>query len=157
MKAIAAMSSNRVIGKNGKIPWNLPGDLKYFKSMTLNQNIVVGYNTYCSLPILEKRNVLILSHRPKSFITEEMSMKWNDKCSSIRIINDLFEIPEDAWICGGQNLYELTSHLWTDLYLTTIKYHFDGDRFFPSFTNMELKSIVEKNEEYKIEHYISKT
>jgi dihydrofolate reductase len=68
-KAIAAMSSNRVIGADGKIPWHLPEDFKWFKKMTMGNVIVMGRKTFEGLgkPLPNRKN-LILTHHPQRLI-----------------------------------------------------------------------------------------
>ena len=53
MKAIIAMAKNRVIGKNGKLPWpSIKTDLKHFKEFTTGKTLIVGKNTFDTLPLL---------------------------------------------------------------------------------------------------------
>ena len=49
LSIIAAMTRNRVIGKNNQLPWNMPADLAYFKNMTLNKPVIMGRKTYESI------------------------------------------------------------------------------------------------------------
>jgi dihydrofolate reductase len=68
-KAIAAMSLNRVIGADGKIPWHLPEDFKWFKKMTMGNIVVMGRKTFEGLgkPLQNRKN-LILTHHPQRLI-----------------------------------------------------------------------------------------
>jgi dihydrofolate reductase len=68
-KAIAAMSENRVIGKDGKIPWHLPDDFKWFKKMTLGNVTVMGRKTFEGIgkPLTNRTN-LILTRHPRRFV-----------------------------------------------------------------------------------------
>ena len=60
---IAAMAKNRVIGKNGQLPWHLPKDLQLFKKITTGKNIVMGRKTFESIGRpLPNRNNIILTH-----------------------------------------------------------------------------------------------
>ena len=70
-KAIAAMSQNRVIGADGKIPWHLPEDFKWFKKMTMGNIVVMGRKTFESLgkPLANRKN-LILTRHPRRLIQE---------------------------------------------------------------------------------------
>jgi dihydrofolate reductase len=68
-KAIAAMSLNRVIGADNKIPWHLPEDFKWFKAMTTGHIAVMGRKTFESLPaLLPNRRKLVLTHDPKRLV-----------------------------------------------------------------------------------------
>ena len=67
IKAIAAVSLNGVIGKNGELPWRLPGELKWFKKITLGHIIVMGRKTWESLPsALPGRENWVLSRSSNS-------------------------------------------------------------------------------------------
>ena len=61
MKAILAMAKNRVIGKNGGLPWHVPNDFKWFKEFTMGKKIIVGKNTFDTLPLLKNRECLVLT------------------------------------------------------------------------------------------------
>jgi dihydrofolate reductase len=60
---IAAMSLNRVIGKDNQLPWHYSEDLQHFKNLTLDHVIVMGYNTYLSIgkPLPKRRNIVLTS------------------------------------------------------------------------------------------------
>ena len=60
-KAVAAMSSNRVIGKNGELPWHFSEDLKFFKKLTLNSTVVMGRKTFESIgkPLPQRKNIVL--------------------------------------------------------------------------------------------------
>lgn len=61
---IAAIGQNNELGKDNNLIWHLPDDLKFFKSITMNKTIVMGYNTYKSLPnLLPNRKQIVLTHR----------------------------------------------------------------------------------------------
>jgi dihydrofolate reductase len=70
-KAIAAMSQNRVIGAQGKIPWYLPDDFKWFKKMTMGHVIVMGRKTFESIgnPLPSRKN-LVLTRHPRKLIKQ---------------------------------------------------------------------------------------
>src|SRR5438045_3077212 len=100
-KAIAAMSLNRVIGANNKIPWHLPEDFKWFKKMTTGHVIVMGRKTFESIgKPLPNRTTVILTHR-----REPVAGVLN-----ISDLSQLDSLPEIAgreiFICGGAQVYE---------------------------------------------------
>lgn len=132
MKCIAAMSLNRVIGKENQIPWHYTEDFRFFREKTKNQTIVVGTNTFISMGALPNREILVLTH---SILEQEAldALAETKKNCSIRTINSITQIPNDAWICGGSSIYEQTMDLCTELYLTIIHKEVDGDAFLPWF------------------------
>src|SRR5436309_11130036 len=149
-KAIAAMSLNRVIGAGNKIPWHLPEDFKWFKKMTTGHVIVMGRKTYESIgKPLPNRTTIVLSRSPLNI-------------PGVRTIADIGQLDSlraefqgrEIFICGGAQVYEQALPLCSDLYLTLVKRHVEGDTFFPAFED-DFALIQElKNEpEFKILHY----
>ena len=64
MKAILAMAKNRVIGKNGGLPWpSIKEDFRWFKEFTTSKKLIVGKNTFDTLPMLKNREILVLTRR----------------------------------------------------------------------------------------------
>lgn len=149
MKAIAAMSLNRVIGQGSKIPWHISEDFKWFKKTTTGHIIVMGRKTYESIgKPLPNRTTIVLT-------------RSNIAISGVQTISDLSQLDhlshpssQDIFICGGAQLYEQALPRCTDLYLTLVKREVEGDVFFPKFE--ELFSPVEEildRPEFKITHY----
>ncbi len=129
MKAIAAMSRNRVIGREGKIPWHLPEDFRWFKKITTGHILVMGRKTFESIgKPLPNRATLVLSRGDFSH-------------PGVRRIADLAELerlpPElagrEVFLCGGAQVYAQGLARCTDLYLTLVKRVVEGDVFFPPF------------------------
>jgi dihydrofolate reductase len=151
-KAIAAMSLNRVIGAGNKIPWHLPEDFKWFKKMTTGQVIVMGRKTYESIgKPLPNRTTIVLSRSPLNI-------------SGVKAIADLKQLdslePElanrEIFICGGAKVYEQALPFCSDLYLTLVKRHVDGDTFFPPFEGtFTLREEIMDHPDFKILHYRS--
>lgn len=146
--AIAAMSENRVIGCEGKIPWHIPEDLKFFKMMTLGNVVVVGRKTFETLPKLKDRKILVLS-RNQSY----------SSCGEINGVNidwlETFIGSDKLFIAGGGEIYKQFLPICDELYLTTIKKQIDGDTYFPEFEELfKLNNIIKDTELFKIEHWI---
>jgi dihydrofolate reductase len=125
MKAIVAMSENRVIGADGKIPWHLSEDLKFFKRTTLGHVVVMGRKTYESIgkPLPGRENWVV--SRSADF-------------PGVRMIRDLAEIHEPAdgrelFLIGGTELYVALLPRCAELYVTLVKRVVEGDAFFPPF------------------------
>lgn len=126
--AIVAASLNDVIGDNGKIPWHIPSDLKYFKEQTLNKKIVMGSQTYLSLPgKLKDRDIYVLSKNT------ELSF------DGVKIIHDPNSLDayreEEIMICGGESTYDSFSDLIDKILLTLVLTYSPGDRFFNLLKN----------------------
>jgi len=133
---IAAISKNRVIANNGKIPWHIPNDLKYFKKLTSGKHnaVLMGFNTWKSLPTfpdpLPNRGNFVIT-KNNAHLTRAMVYKNPD---DIDFQNELFTTYyPNVWICGGQSIYEyyIDKSYIDKIYLTEIDINVDGDRFFP--------------------------
>ena len=148
-KAIAAMSLNRVIGANGKIPWHLPEDFKWFKQTTTGHVLVMGRKTFESIGRpLPNRTTLVLSRSGAQF----------PGTTTIRSLDEIGPAagPGDrqVFICGGAEIYRQALPLCSDLYLTLVKREVEGDAFFPPFENeFELAAELRDTPEFKILHY----
>jgi dihydrofolate reductase len=147
MKAIAAMAKNRVIGAQGKIPWHLPEDFRWFKRATMGGVIVMGRKTYESLgkPLPGRENVVfsrtadIPGVRMVRSIEELLSISFGDR---------------DVWIIGGSDLYAQTLPLCSDLYLSMVNLEPTGDALFPSFeSDFEFCEVIESHAEFEVRHY----
>lgn len=126
---IAAFGNNRVIGKNNKLPWNLPADLQHFKELTLGKPIIMGQRTFESIgkPLPGRINI-VLSQDPN----------FNPPgCIVARSIQEALEAArpfEEVMICGGASVYKQFLPLADRMYLTLIDAEFEGDTFFPEFS-----------------------
>lgn len=125
--AIVATSLNNVIGNNGKIPWHIPSDLKYFKEQTLGKKIIMGRETFINLPCqLSKRDIYVLSRDPDLLVP------------GVKIINSpnfLDDTDEEVIICGGEKIYDLFAPKIDKILLTLALASLDGDRFFNLLKN----------------------
>ena len=147
MKAIAAMSLNRVIGCDGKIPWHLPADFKWFKQCTTGQVVLMGRKTFASLgKPLPNRTNLVLSRGPE--------------IPGVEMIRDLTAFdpahfaPREVWVIGGAEIYAQLLPRCTDLYLTVVPREVKGDAFFPSFEEMfELVDTPLRTAEFEVRHF----
>lgn len=145
MKAIAAMSLNRVIGAQGKIPWHLPDDLKFFKRTTLGHVVLMGRKTYESLgkPLPGRENWVVTSR----------------VIPGVRVIRDVREIVEpgegrEIFLIGGAQLYEALLGRCAELFLTLVKREISGDTFFPRFeAGFRLREILWASDQLEIRRY----
>lgn len=147
LKAIAAMSLNRVIGNGNQIPWHLPEDFKWFKATTTGHVLVMGRKTFESIgKPLPNRKTIVLSRSAFSH-------------PDITVIRDLSELPavvgeQQAFICGGAQIYAQTLPQCAELLLTLVKREVSGDAFFPPFeAQFELAEEIRDTPEFKILRY----
>ncbi|MBP3195252.1 MAG: dihydrofolate reductase [Cardiobacteriaceae bacterium] len=122
---IAAMTKNRVIGKNNTMPWHLPADLAHFKTTTLNYTVIMGRNTYFSIgkALPNRRNIIITG---QNFTA--------DSCEIFHSLEEAFSTLKDEkkiFIIGGGKIYSQTIDRADFLHITWIDTELDGDTFFP--------------------------
>ena len=146
---IAAYAKNRVIGKNGQIPWNLPSDQQRFKEITLGGLVIMGRRTFEE--IYKK-----FGHGLPGRETLVISKTQNFEGQGFRTVSDFqaaldyakAHFPEkDIFICGGEALYReaISSQLVEKYYLTEIDFEPEGDAFFPEFEKKDLKILKKEN------------
>ena len=146
-KAIAAMSLNRVIGAQNKLPWHLPEELRWFKKMTTGNVIIMGRKTWESIgKPLPNRETIVISRMP----VEIPGARTIRSLSELQPEND----PREYFIIGGAQIFELGLPLCSDLYLTIVKREVEGDVFFPAFeSHFQQKELVMETPGFSIVHY----
>ncbi len=182
-KAIAAMSLNRVIGDNGRIPWHLPEDFKWFKQVTSGNVVVMGRKTFESLgkPLPNRLNVVLTKHpirlrrqHPELFGDSILGIRARSLRKAhqfglpqvgapgrteVRLETELLKLDPaqfatDVFICGGAAVYEQALPLCSDIFLTLVKREVTGDAFFPEFEDrFQLAEIIRETAELRILHY----
>lgn len=141
---IAALTKNRVIGKNNDLPWHLPDDMKYFMQTTKGHHAIMGRKNYDSIPEkfkpLPNRTNIVVTHQP-SF-----------KAPGCIVVNSLergLEIARsngerEAFVIGGAEIYRLSIPFADRLYLTEINAVIDGDTFFPDVDHKLWREVSRK-------------
>ena len=138
LSIIVAKAKNNVIGKNNKLIWSIPDDLKRFKELTSGHTIIMGRNTFESLGrVLPNRFHIILSSN-KNYKVD------ND---NVKVINDIDELDkyikdnDEHFVIGGGMIYKLLISKCNKLYITQIEKEFDGDTFFPEINENEWRIL----------------
>ena len=140
LSIIVALAKNRAIGKDGDLIWHISNDLKHFKALTVGKCVLMGYNTYLSLPgqkaLPNRRNIIISSRLQTPPDGFECAHSINDAMSLVK--NE----PEFI-IMGGGMIYEQFLPIVNKLYLTRIDKSFEADTFFPiiNFNEWELTEL----------------
>jgi dihydrofolate reductase len=134
---IAALSENRVIGKDGQIPWRIPEDMKHFRELTTPHPIIVGRKTYESFPKrpLPNRVNIILSREYTKTTDSDVDLDvyhYKHLGSAIALGASLDH--EKVFIVGGGQIYNQTIDLADRLFLTLVRGDFDGDTYFPDYS-----------------------
>ncbi|MCX6765545.1 MAG: dihydrofolate reductase [Candidatus Moranbacteria bacterium] len=145
---IAAIAEkNRAIGKDNKLLWHIPEDLRRFKNLTTGHAIIMGQKTFESLgkPLPNRTNIVISNNpdfNPQNVIVTRSIEESLKKAREIE--------KEEIFICGGGLIYRQFLLLADKLYLTIIEGNFEADTFFPDYS--EFSKIV-KEEKSSDEKY----
>lgn len=135
---IVAHDENRVIGYQNDLPWYLPGDLKYFKEMTMGKPMIMGRKTYDSIgrPLPGRRNIVITRN-------EHFAAEGTEVVGSLEEALALVEGEEEVMIIGGAQIFEQSMAIADRLYITFINHSFKGDTYFPSYSDWKQISCLE--------------
>ena len=148
---IVAVSENNVIGKDNKLIWHLPDDLKRFKRLTSGHSIIMGRKTFESFPGL-------LPNRKHIVMSKKLNKNFHKDVAVVDSFKDAINATEDdknPFIIGGGEIYKLALELNVvdRIYLTRVHHKSDGDTFFPYLENEKWKeidrSIYKKDEKHK--------
>ena len=132
---IAAMASNRVIGHKGDIPWKIPGEQKMFKEITMDHTVIMGRKTYESLgrPLPGRTNIVITRQTdyqaPGCIIAHDLD-------DALAVCS---QEENEAFICGGGQLYHLALPMADKIYLTVLPREIAGDTYFPEISEAEFE------------------
>lgn len=130
LSIIAAMTKNRVIGKDNDMPWHLPDDLQFFKKNTLGKPVIMGRKTFESLGCrpLPKRPNLVISRQTDLGYSVPVFDSIQKALTAVKDDN-----PDEVVIMGGGQLYKQMVGQVDRLYLTLIDAELAGDTYFPDW------------------------
>lgn len=128
---IVAMAKNGVIGRNNKLPWYLPEDLKYFKRVTLGKPVIMGRLTYESIgrPLPGRMNIVVTRNKDwqaDGVVAVSSLQEAFVRAEAQAVLDDVDEL----MIIGGAQLYNLAAPEVDRIYLTEVHAAVDGDAHF---------------------------
>ncbi len=136
---IAAIGDNKELGKNNKLLWHIPEDLKFFREKTRGHAVIMGRKTYKSIghPLPNRVNIII-------------SRNSNLKINGAFVVHSLEEAlslakqheKEEIFIIGGAQIYQEALPIVDKLYLTLVQGTFAADVFFPDYS--DFKKIIDQ-------------
>jgi dihydrofolate reductase len=128
---IAACDHNRVMGRQGRLPWNIPEDWTYFLEQTEGGVLLMGRRCYEDfIDYAPQREVIGLSRNPHyQFEHARRAHSLNEGLALAR------QSGKTIWICGGYDIYKEALPLANELFLTEIDAQFEGDTHFPDWKN----------------------
>jgi dihydrofolate reductase len=141
------MSENRVIGRNGGLPWSLPDDLKHFKQLTVDHTVIMGRKTFDEIkrPLDNRRNVVI-SRNP------EFHPHGVTVVPSLKEALALGATESEVFVLGGGEVFRLALPRADRIYLTVIHAQIEGDTYFPEFDATSWALEEEKRHEADTRH-----
>jgi dihydrofolate reductase len=130
---VVAYARNRVIGRDGALPWHLPSDMKHFRELTTGGTVVMGRTTYESIPErfrpLPGRRNLVLSRTPG------LALDGAEVFGGLE--QALEACGDDCFVIGGGATYAEALPLTDRVYATEVAAEVDGDTFFPELDDAE--------------------
>lgn len=140
LSIIAAMAENRVIGRDNKMPWDLPSDRRRFHAITRGHPVILGRKTFESIgrPLSQRTNVVLTRQldylAPGCIIVHDLASAFAAG-----------EGTDEVFVCGGEEIFRQTISLVDRMYLTIIHQSIEGDAFFPAipvyFKEVERKAV----------------
>lgn len=143
------MSLDRVIGRDGAMPWHLPEDFRWFKRATLGHVVLMGRKTFESIgkPLPGRLNLVV-------------SRGGKIQAPGVETINDLSGFrpedyqPREVWVAGGAEIYRQLLGRCSELYLSLVKREVGGDTFFPAFEDdFERMETTLETPEFEVRRY----
>ena len=150
--SIACIGKNREIGKKGKLIFSIKEDMDFFRNTTRNHKVVMGYNTWKSLPKkLKNRENYVVSKEP----VEDADKTIFDLDSFIK---ENIDSDEEIFVIGGGMIYTQFIPYAKNLYLTEVNSgDSEADTFFPKFDKRKYeKTIIQKGKDNDLTFTISK-
>lgn len=133
---IAAMASNRIIGRENKLPWHIPAELQLFKKTTMGCPMIMGRKTFESFPApLPGRRHIVLS-RNKEYVPT-----GGERAESLAKAIEMCFPAENIFIIGGAEVFRQAMRAATTIILTLLEREVEGDVSFPEFSNDQFQEI----------------
>ena len=140
VSAIAAMSLNRIIGRDQALPWNIPADLKRFRALTRGKPVIMGRKTFESIgrPLPDRPNLVIT--RQPGWTAPGVQVFSTIHAAFVRAHELAPQDEDEVFVVGGSEIYAATVPLWDRVYLTVVESRVEGDSVFPEFDGFDLAS-----------------
>lgn len=135
---IVAMADNRVIGKDGAIPWRISADMKYFKQTTMGKPIIMGRKTFQSLGKALPGRTNIVVTRNRRFTAQGIELA-SDFAAAVALAQE--NGAAEAMVIGGAEIYTLALPQADRIYLTEIHGDVEGDTVFPFFESQNWREV----------------
>jgi dihydrofolate reductase len=167
IEAIVAVDNNYGIAKNGQIPWKSKTDMLFFKQKTINNIVIMGYNTLLSLPkgkpLISRLNI-VLTHDTNKYVNEKYDnllffnentlLNFLDDPNKYILLDNHKYLKNDykIYIIGGRQIYNLLYKFCSAIWLTKIKANYECDLIFSKeiIENFNTSVVEYENDELQI-------
>ena len=124
---VAAIGTNGVIGKDNKLLWHLPNDLKFFRELTLYKTVIMGSNTFRSIgrPLPDRRNIVMSRSMEATEGVEVFSDWWS--------VFNSYDHGEEVFAIGGAQIYKQSILVCKKMIITHVDATLEGDAYFPEW------------------------
>lgn len=147
LSLIVATAHNNVIGRNNELPWHLPQDLKYFKSLTLGKPIIMGRKTFESIgkPLPGRTNIVVTRQKNWNFAGALVAESVEEALEiGQQFRAEQNSLADEMMVIGGAEIYRHALAIADRVYLTKIDVNIEGgDAFFPELSPEQWKLISE--------------
>jgi dihydrofolate reductase len=141
---VVAAASNNGIGKDGKMPWHLPNDMRHFKNITWGMPVVMGRKTFESLgKVLPGRKNIVVSRQPRWKAEGTVVVKSLEDALFVAKEADANEV----MVIGGGEIYKALFEKAKRIYLTRVEASPEADTFFPSLDPRQWFLVSQKDHE----------
>jgi dihydrofolate reductase len=145
--AVVAMDPNRLIGRDGSLPWHLPEDLAFFKKTTLGHPVLMGRKTFESIgrPLPKRRNIVLTRDR-----------SWSHP--GVEVIHSPDEIPEtegNIFVIGGAEIYKMLSSRIAGWLVSHVHDAHEGDTHLAEFEqDFPVVEIIEEHPDFTVKRHL---
>jgi dihydrofolate reductase len=140
---VVAVAKNGVIGKDGKLPWRYPEDLKHFKRLTVGHAVIMGRKTFDEVgkPLPDRRNIVVTRNTARTFPGCEVVKTVEEAIALARTTDD------EPRIIGGAGIFAHAMPMVTRIYLTEILRDYEGDTWFPEWDRSQFREVERRQGE----------
>lgn len=152
--SVAALADNRVIGKNGELPWeSLPEDKKQYRARVSDSPVILGRKTFESMrENVPGRQQIVLSRTEQAFPVETATHARTVE-ETIRFLETTGE--ETAYVLGGEKIYELFQPHLDRMVLTRVPGVYEGDTYYPEWDEREWERVSKTPyEQFTLEEWV---
>jgi dihydrofolate reductase len=143
---VVAIAANNAIGKNNKLLWHLPKDLRHFKELTTGHTVIMGRKTFDSVgkPLPNRRNIVVTR--------QNIQIDGCEVVNSLEAALELAKGEDELDIIGGAEIYKQAMPLTNYIYLTIVHQDFDADTFFPEIDYSKWQELNREDHEPDEKH-----